>query len=96
MAGKRITHYDIPRTDNPATYRNFENLAIAIVKTATDEYRKAVVTGEKRTIFEIERFFNSNLGDLCCFGDGEMVLQLLKEDIEKGKSARRTQASTKM
>lgn len=96
MAGKRVTHYDIPRTDNPATYRNFENLAIAIVKSATDEYRKAVVAEEKRTIFEIERFFNSNLGDLYCFGDGEQVLKLLKEDIKKGKNARRTQASTKM
>lgn len=96
MAGIKVTHYDIPRTDNPATFRNFENLAIAVVKDATDEYRKAVKRCDDAKIIEIEKFFNSRLGDLFCFGDGKLVFKLLKEDIRKGKEARRTQASTKM
>lgn len=68
----------------------FENLAIAIVAAACDDYRalrrhlvranqfdRPVIEGRMK---EIEIFFNSDYGDVLCFGHAAYVWELLRKE----------------
>ena len=66
----------------------WQALAIAIVKRAATDYRKAIKkarrTGGKPVgVREIERFFKSAYGDALTFGRGEEIWRRLKEEGEE-------------
>ncbi len=66
----------------------WELLAIAVVKSAADDYRKAVKRARKTGGNPvggraIERFFKSEYGDLLTFGHGEEIWRQLKKEGEE-------------
>jgi hypothetical protein len=97
MAGIKVTEHPNIRTDNPLTYRNFENLAIKVVETASDEYRRAYRRQDEGRMEEIQKFFHSRRGNLFCFGNAEYVFNRLQSDLKKGtKKTGRSRSITKM
>ena len=61
----------------------YEYLAIAIVIQAAEDYRRKMKRyGEAP---EIEIFFNSEWGNLLCFGKADLILEKLKDECVRGK-----------
>lgn len=67
----------------------YEDLAIAIVVVATEDYRAAYrryKRGDeraKREIYDIEQFFNSEYGNLLCTGKAKYILRRLQKEQEE-------------
>lgn len=70
---------------------DYERLAIGVVKQAALEYRlikKAmrIMVGSKDIALlesakqEIEKFFNSEYGDILCFGKAKLILEELRKE----------------
>lgn len=71
---------------------NYELLAIAIAKTAADDYRRALrrsfASGKASSACaKLEKFFRSAWGNLLCWGNGEYIMRKTKEE-EKEKFQR--------
>ena len=64
----------------------YDDLIIAIIKQAADDYRLALHGGRDRlyqpTVTEIESFFRSTWYSLLTDVDGEMIIKRLKEEVE--------------
>ena len=73
--------------------RNYEQLAIEIVKQACEDYRsyKQQLTSEylddysrvkcEKKLQEIVDFFNSEYGDLLCFGKAKAIFERLEKEF---------------
>lgn len=60
-------------------------LGIAIIKQATNDYRKALVDKNKKMILDCERFFNSQWCNFILVGgslDGKTVMNRIKRDAK--------------
>lgn len=67
----------------------FENLAIAIIWQATEDYKEAEQmseAGKKRRRAEIEKFFNSKWGKTLSFNNGDYVLNRVKKELAEKES----------
>lgn len=75
----------------------YQALAIAVVQKAAEDYRgarRALDLSEqygltpppevKKTLFEVERFFNSGYGDTLCFGKADIIWKRLKKEFVRG------------
>ena len=69
--------------------KGYEDLAIAIVTVAAEDYRAAYRRykrgdeSAKKIIQEIETFFRSEYGDLLCSGKADKILQRLQKEQEE-------------
>lgn len=75
----------------------YELLAIAIVNQAAADYRKELKISNRHNCktqeaINIERFFNSDYGDLLCFGMADLILEKLRKEQ---KAPKRTYFSAK-
>jgi hypothetical protein len=61
----------------------FENLAIAVVGQAVEDYKEAVKNGKEKRIAEVERFFKSKWGSMLTFNNGAYVLNRVKKEMEE-------------
>ena len=59
----------------------FENLAIAIVWQAVEDYKEAVKAGKEKKIKELEKFFKSKWCSTLAFNNGEYILNRVKKEI---------------
>lgn len=62
---------------------NFKELAHAIVKGAVEDYKHALILGNKYGIKENERFFRSNYYKILTDIPGEMLIQKLKTTVQQ-------------
>lgn len=58
-------------------------LAIAIITQAAEDYRRAYK--RKENLQHIERFLLSDYGNIYSFGNGEVILDMLKDECVNGR-----------
>ncbi len=85
--------------DNGAKVTCYELLAIAICKTAADDYARELISSDKagektNGAKAIERFFLSDWGDALSFGKGAVILETLQAEHKK-KTYRMRKAYTR-
>ena len=62
--------------------RAFEDLAIAIIAKAADDYRDYLRRGRKRRSKECEQFFKSDFYRILTRVEGRYVIQRIREEIK--------------
>lgn len=68
--------------DNNITLNGYQQLAIAIVSVAAEDYRKEALKSKHKTYeaLAIERFFESDYGELLTFGMASTILEKLRKE----------------
>lgn len=64
--------------------KQWENLAIAVVNSAANEYRMALRAGNNYHAATLKKFFHSDYGDMLCFGNGKVIERMLAEEVKNG------------
>ena len=62
----------------------FNNLAIAIVQQAREDYKRAVMQKKEKRIADIEDFFKSKWCAKLTYNNGEYILRKTKEELGVG------------
>lgn len=88
----RILEAAYSRDRRSARNDPYEDLAISIVQSAVDDYRilrrmvryaskidKPIIEGR---LVEIKQFFNSDYGDLLCFGHANFIWSCLQKEYQ--------------
>ena len=84
-----------PLLQDDSNLSGYELLAIAIVNQAAMDYRDELKLSMKQNCkttgaIAIERFLQSDYGDLLSFGLGEYILETIQKEVEAGKDKKKT------
>lgn len=59
----------------------YENLAIAVIGQAVEDYKEAVKNGNEKRVAEITRFFKSKWGSMMTFDNATYIFNRIKKEF---------------